>query len=61
MTETPIVYEFGGSIYDKRDEFLERLVLEYTAGNRDVVMATLEEYGLTLVDIGIIGESHGTH
>ena len=61
MTETPTVYEFGGIMYDKLDEFLERLALEYKAGNREVVIATLEEYKLTLADINITGETYGTY
>lgn len=61
MTETRTVYEFGGMIYDEQDEFLERLALEYKAGNKDVVIAALEEYKLTLADIGITGEIYGTY
>ncbi len=61
MTEIPVVYEFGGMFYDKLDEFLERLALEYKSGNREVVIATLEEYKLTLTDIGITEEVYGTY
>lgn len=61
MTETRVVYEFGGMAYNSLDEFLERLALEYKAGNHDVVIATLEEYKLTLADIDITGETYGTY
>lgn len=61
MTETPTVYEYGGIMYDKLEDFLERLALEYKAGNKDLVIATLEEYKLTLADIDITGETYGTY
>lgn len=61
MAEAPIVYEYGGMLYSKLEEFLERLALEYKTGNKDVVLAALEEYKLTLADIDITGEVYGTY
>lgn len=52
MTETPVVYEFGGIIYSNIGEFLDALAHEYKVGDKELVITTLEEYGLALADIG---------
>ncbi len=52
MTETPSVYEFGGIIYENAGEFLDVLAHEYRIGDKELVVATLEEYGFDLADIG---------
>lgn len=53
MTEQPAVYEFGGIIYEHVGEFLDALAHEYRIGDKDLVIATLEEYGFELADIGV--------
>jgi hypothetical protein len=52
MTEAPAVYEFGGIIYSNIGEFLDALAHEYKVGDRELVIATLEDYRLSLADIG---------
>jgi hypothetical protein len=53
MTEAPAVYEFGGIIYSNIGEFLDALAHEYKVGDKELVIATLEDYGLSLADIGV--------
>jgi hypothetical protein len=53
MTEQPPVYEFGGIIYENVGEFLDALAHQYRIGDKDLVIATLEEYGFELADIGV--------
>lgn len=53
MTEQPSVYEFGGIIYENVGEFLDALAHEYKVGDKALVIATLEEYGFELADIGV--------
>ncbi len=53
MTETPVVYEFGGIIYSNVGEFLDALAHEYKVGDKELVITTLEDYGLSLADIGV--------
>jgi len=46
------VYQLGGEVYDSLGEFLDALAHEYRVGDQDLVLSTLDEYGLLLSDIG---------
>ncbi len=49
----PVVYEFGGIIYENSGEFLDALAHEYKVGDKELVVTTLEDYGFNLGDIGV--------
>jgi len=46
------VYQLSGEVYDSLGEFLDALAHEYKVGDKDLVLSTLDEYGLELSDIG---------
>ena len=46
-------FEFDGLLFDTEGEFLDALAHEYTTGDRDLVVSTLEDYGYSLADIGV--------
>lgn len=45
------IYQLQGEIYESLGEFLSALAHEYRTGDRDLVLSTLDEYGLDLSDI----------
>lgn len=46
-------YEFNGELFDNEGEFLSALAHEYTHGDKELVVDTLDNYGFTLNDIGV--------
>ena len=48
----PVVYEFGGEIYENSGEFLVALAHEYKVGDQETVIDVLEQYGFERSDIG---------
>lgn len=46
------VYQLQGEVYESLGEFLSALAHEYRTGDRDLVLSTLDDYGLDLSDIG---------
>ncbi|AKM79975.1 MAG: hypothetical protein UW38_C0001G0106 [Candidatus Saccharibacteria bacterium GW2011_GWC2_44_17] len=48
----PVVYEFGGEIYENSGEFLDALAHEYKVGDQEAVIDVLEQYGFERSDIG---------
>lgn len=53
MSVEDSVYEFNGEIYENSGEFLDALSHEYKAGDKDLVVQTLEDYGFELSDINV--------
>ena len=47
------VYEFEGELFENVEEFLQSLAHEYTHGDTELVVDTLENYGFALSDIGV--------
>jgi hypothetical protein len=47
------VYELNGEIYDNVEVFIEALAHEYKAGDSELVLSKLDDYGLELSDIGV--------
>lgn len=47
------VYEFDGQMYENVEDFLQALAHEYTHGDTENVVDTLERYGFTLSDINV--------
>lgn len=47
------VYEFNGELFDNEGAFLDALAHEYTHGDTELVVDTLENYGFTLSDINV--------
>ncbi len=47
------VYELNGEIYKGVEEFLEALAHEYKAGDREMALSKLDDYGFELSDIGV--------
>ncbi len=46
-------YEFDGQLFESESEFLEALAHEYTSGDTELVVDTLEQYGYSLSDINV--------
>lgn len=53
MDENMGVYEFNGEVYENVGEFLEALAHEYKAGDKDMVLQKLDEYGFDITDLGV--------
>ncbi|MBP7760787.1 MAG: hypothetical protein WBB39_04930 [Candidatus Saccharimonadales bacterium] len=47
------VYEYDGQMYENVEDFLQALAHEYTHGDAENVVDTLEQYGFTLSDINV--------
>lgn len=47
------VYEFDGKLYDTVGEFLQALAHAYKAGQEDLVLSALDDFGFDLNDIGV--------
>ncbi len=47
------VYELGGELFETEGEFLDALAHEYTHGDTELVVDTLEKYGFALADINV--------
>lgn len=45
------IYQLQGEVYESLGEFLSALAHEYRTGDRDLVLSTLDDYGLDLSDI----------
>ena len=46
-------FEFDGQLFDTEGEFLDALAHEYKTGDRQLVVDTLEQYGLSLNDLNV--------
>jgi hypothetical protein len=46
-------FEIDGQLFDNVEEFLEAVAHEYKAGDRDLAISKLEDYGFSLEDIGV--------
>ena len=53
MDEHVEVYEFDGELFENVGDFLQALAHEYKAGDSELVVSTLEDYGFDLADIGV--------
>ena len=47
------VYEFNGELFESEGACLDALAYEYTHGDRELVVDTLENYGFALSDLGV--------
>jgi len=53
MDENVEVYEFDGELFENVGDFLQALAHEYKAGDSELVISTLEDYGFDITDIGV--------
>lgn len=46
-------YEFDGQLFTNVESFLEAIAHEYKAGDKDLALTALDEYGFELSDLGV--------
>lgn len=46
-------YEFDGQLFTNSEEFLQAVAHEYKAGDKDLALQALEDYGFDMTDINV--------
>lgn len=46
-------YEFNGELYNNSEEFLDAIAHEYKAGDKDLALQALNDFGFDLTDINV--------